>query len=448
MKYLFITANKVFALLLFTLLLSNIVQAQKTTHSPYSRYGTGLLNPVRTNANFAVGGVGHAWRPQNYKPQIYDSLARSNAKLNDRSTNYLNLKNPASFSNVSLTTFEAGIFAQGVEMTSANQSRTESVAYLNHAALAFPIGKKWGMGFGIRPFSKVGYNYEQTSQLESGETVRNVYSGSGGLNQIFVGTSVELYNKWSLGVKANYLFGTIDDERRVVYENGTNFFNTIDIAETRASDFSFDFGVQYFTNLNDRYLLVAGLTASPMNSISSEYSRLIRSYFGDEGFEQFKDTITNVQERSENINISSSFGGGLSIEKRGDWMLALDYTLHQRNEEVISPFVTLSSNSEVNLGFEKFNDISAFGSYLKQMGYRAGLRYNSSLLQINGESVQEFGISFGISMPLRKSFSTLNFGAEVGRRGKDESGLTEEQFFNLHFGVTINDKWFVQRKYD
>ncbi|MEQ8910477.1 MAG: hypothetical protein RIC95_14875 [Vicingaceae bacterium] len=448
MKYLFTTANKYFVTFLLTLLLSSLVQAQKTTHSPYSRYGIGLLNPQRTNANFAAGGIGYAWRPQNYKPQIYDSLARSNAKLNDRGTNYINLKNPASFSNISLTTFEAGIYGQGTEMVNGGQSRTESTAYLNHAALAFPIGENWGLGFGIRPYSKIGYDYQNSRTLASGETVRNQYQGSGGLNQIFLGTAVQFAKHWSLGVSGNYLFGTLNDERRVVYENGTNFFNTLDQGETRVSDFSFDFGLQYFANLNQDYRLVAGLTASPISELSGEYFRLVRNYAGNEDFEQFKDTTSNLEGEKVSLNVASTFGGGLSIEKRGDWMVGIDYALHNRKTERVSNNVELVSNSELNLGFEKFNNISAFGSYFKQMGYRAGMRYNSALLSVNGEAVQEFGISFGVSMPLRKSFSTLNFGAEIGRRGKDESGLTEESFFNLLFGITINDKWFVQRKYD
>ena len=143
-----------------------------------------------------------------------------------------------------------------------------------------------------------------------------------------------------------------------------------------------------------------------------------------------------------------TYGIGFAYEKINSWMLAVDYTLQDWESDLRIEDAVFNKNSRLNLGFEKFTNPSAFGSYFNQMGYRAGLSYNSSLLSIDNEDIEEFGMSFGISMPLRKSFSTLNFGVEFGRRGKDESGLIEEEFFNFQFGITINDKWFIKRKYD
>jgi hypothetical protein len=429
--------------------MSGFLQAQKSTHSPYSRYGVGIYNQARFNGNFAQGGVGYAWRPQNYKPQVYDSLAKSDANLNDRGTNYINPKNPASFSNFSLTTFEAGIFSHNVELTSGNQSETENASQLSHMSLAFPIANSWGVALGIRPFSKVGYDYHQTTST-FGRSVDNQFDGNGTVNEIFLGTALELFNQFSVGVNGSFYFGTLVDERRVVFDNGSsdNFFNTLDKSETQIKDFGFDVGAQYFTNLNSNYRLTLGATVSPVSDLSAERTRLVRNYEGDENFETFKDTIVNVQDQKVDLAIAPTYGGGVSIEKRGEWMIGVDYTMRNWGGEEVSSGIKFENSHIINLGFEKFNNISAFGSYLKQMGYRAGARYNSSVVNINGEDVEEFGISFGIAMPLRKSYSTLNLGLELGRRGKDEAGLTEENFINLQFGITINDKWFIQRKYD
>ncbi len=396
----------------------------------------------------AMGGFGYAWRPQNYKPQIYDSLARSNAKLNDRGTNFINLKNPASYSNFSLTTFEAGIYAQGEQLSAGQQTSTENTAFLSHVTLAMPIAKKWGLGFGLRPFSKLGYDYTNQDILASGQVVNNLYSGSGGLNQLFLGTAYELNKNLSIGVSAAYVFGRLEDESRVVYEEGSSFFNTLDQNQLRVNDFTFDFGLQYFASLNQDYRLVAALNLAPISDLQAERFQLIRNYAGEQDFENFKDTIRNVEALETQIAIASSLGGGLSIEKKGEWLVGLDYTFFQREEEEVEPGIVFDTYSEINLGFERFNKLNSFGSYFKQMGYRAGLRYNTGFISINGEAVEEFGIGFGIVMPLRKSFSTLNLGLEVGRRGRDEGALIEENFLNFQLGVTINDKWFIQRKYD
>lgn len=446
MKYLFTTANKAFVLCLCLFCLIGETEAQKNTDSPYSRYG-GIINPQRFNGNFGLGGVGYAWRPYHYKPIVYDSLARSNAKLNDRGTNYVNPANPASFSNISLTTFEAAILSKNTDYTSAGQNRVGSNTQLSHMTVAFPMGQNAGLGFGIRPFSSVGYNYE-FSAVVNGEQVTNSYEGSGGINEIFVGTAFQVFENFSIGVKAQYLFGNIIDDRRVVYgSNSTHFFNTYDQRDLQVRDLKFDFGLQYFKLIKEKNRLIVGLKLAPYNKFNAKRTQIIRSYQGRAGFEDFKDTSLFVDRTDNSIPFAPTYGVGFAYERINKWMMALDFTLMSWNDQNVQE-AQFQTSSRINFGFEKYTDPAAFGSYLKQMGYRAGINYNSSLLTINNEDIEEFGISFGIALPMRKSFSTLNLGIELGRRGKDETELIQEEFFNLQFGVTINDKWFIKRKYD
>ena len=110
--------------------------------------------------------------------------------------------------------------------------------------------------------------------------------------------------------------------------------------------------------------------------------------------------------------------------------------------------VFATDEHRVSVGYENFTSQSAFGSYVKQLGYRLGAHYTNSILEVQEEAISEFGISFGIVMPLRKSFSTLSFSVELGQRGTTAQDLIQEQFINFHIGVTINDKWFIKRKYD
>jgi len=423
--------------------------AQTSTDSPYSQFGIGLLNPKAFNGNVGMSGLGYAWRPTNYKPGIYDSLARSNAQFNDRRTNYINPKNPASYSNLSLTVFEAGLYGQSVQAQSGGQTQAYTNAQLAHMAIAFPIGSKWGAGFGIRPFSKRGYEYSIPGRI-NGEEFDFNFNGSGGLNQIYASTAFEFSKHYSLGLTASYLFGTVIDERRVIYNDLTtdHFFNTVDQARNKVSDITFDLGFQYTRALGEDYHLVIGLVSSPIGELSAEQDRLVRTYEGSEGNESIKDTITNIQGNNQSVQLAPTFGGGFAIEKKGKWLIGVDYTNYNWNDFQVAQNIRLVNSQKFTLGYEKFNNLSAFGSYFKQMGIRAGAHYNSSLVQVNGEDVSEFGISFGISLPLRKTFSTLNAAIEVGQRGKNENNLTQENYIGFQFGVTINDRWFIKRKYD
>lgn len=128
--------------------------------------------------------------------------------------------------------------------------------------------------------------------------------------------------------------------------------------------------------------------------------------------------------------------------------MLLDYSFTDMDNVEIESNVFATDNHQFSIGFEKFSKQSAFGSYFKQMGYRLGAHYYSSLYEIDGQNVSDYGISFGFAFPLRKSFSTLNLSAEIGERGSLEGKLVREQYLNIYLGVTINDKWFIKRKYD
>lgn len=447
MKYSYTIISKVFAFCALLILSSNFAYAQKNTDSPYSRFGIGLKANSSYNGNFGMGGVGYAWRPYQYRPVVYDSLARSSAQLNDRGTNYINPKNPASFSNFSLTTFEAGIFSQNTEYISGNQRKTGNNAQLSHMSLAFPVGDKWGMAFGINPFSAVGYDYIINNSVNQ-NSITDFYQGSGGVNQIFFGTGVELSKNLALGIKGNYLFGSFSHtQRRVFDEQSQFFFNSLEEKETLVSDFTFDLGFQYFKDLKNENRIILGANVSPFDQFDATETRVIRNYTGSAGRESFKDTSLLVEKTSA-VSFHPIYGVGFAYEKKKEWMLSIDYTYQPLEEASEFDVASISTNHKVNLGFERYSKPTAFGSFFKQMGYRAGFHYNSSLVRVNGEDIQELGISFGLSLPLRKSFSTLNLGLQAGTRGKDEMGLNQENFFNIQFGVTINDKWFIQRKYD
>ena len=73
-------------LLVSLLMMSASLFAQETTNSPYSKYGIGLLRPGAFSSNFAMGGTGIAIR--SYKD--------------------IGFYNPASYSALTVTTFDVG----------------------------------------------------------------------------------------------------------------------------------------------------------------------------------------------------------------------------------------------------------------------------------------------------------------------------------------------------
>jgi hypothetical protein len=68
----------------------------------------------------------------------------------------------------------------------------------------------------------------------------------------------------------------------------------------------------------------------------------------------------------------------------------------------------------------------------------------------------EYGITLGFGFPLRRTRagngkyvqSMVNFAVEWGQRGTTDRSLLLENYWNFKLGFTLNDRWFIKRKYD
>ena len=81
---------------------------------------------------------------------------------------------------------------------------------------------------------------------------------------------------------------------------------------------------------------------------------------------------------------------------------------------------------------------------------RLGIRYFDSYLALNGNKINNLGISFGSSIPLRQNsltFSYLNVGVEIGQMGTTANGLLRQDYIKLFLGLTIKNNWFSKLKY-
>jgi len=76
------------------------------------------------------------------------------------------------------------------------------------------VQKKIGLAFGFKPFTRINYSIQNISRT-SIDSMENLYEGSGGLSQIFIG----LGKKWkhiSLGFNTGYEWG----KKNIKYQSG------------------------------------------------------------------------------------------------------------------------------------------------------------------------------------------------------------------------------------
>src|SRR5262249_28835629 len=127
----------------------------------------------------------------------------------------VNADNPASYSFLQRTTFEAGATASTRTVSSAGQTYTTGTATLSYLNLGIPLNKNAGMCLGFRPYSKVFYNLQDTVLDPAlGKTART-YSGDGGLNYAYVGAAYK-FKGLSIGFNLGYMFSTLRSTSAVV----------------------------------------------------------------------------------------------------------------------------------------------------------------------------------------------------------------------------------------
>ena len=423
------------------LVLLNVeVFSQASTNSPYSRFGFGDILSESFNQNFALGGTG----------------------IGLRSNNSINAINPASYSEIMITSFEIAATNNALWLSDGKQSQYNSNQRINYLAFGFPIiMNKWGMVFGAMPYSNVGYNYSTIQTDSVAGDVSYYYQGDGGLTKIFFGNALKFKmdstSNISAGYNLSFLFGSINMNKQVVYGSIPNAFNFFEINNKHIADFTSDFGVQYqktYTNSKaKKYILTIGATYALAADLKTKKTQIIKTFTGNIDYSSPPiDTISYEENVSDVPTIPAKIGGGLSLEKDKKWTIALDFKTSnwgqiQSNENNVD----YKNNYTISSGFEIVPKYDAFNNYFKRIKYKFGVRYSTAYLSINNTDINEYGITFGLGLPIKRTDTSvpgLNLGIEYGNRGVANNGLVQETFVNFNVGLTINDRWFMKRKFN
>jgi len=400
--------------------------SQTSTNSPYSQFGLGEIDAAINPQNFALGRTGFA--------------------MNNPA--YINLTNPASYASLDLTVFEVGASSNLNRLrnqTDTQKTRTSSFGYF---VFGIPIKKWWGASFGLLPYSSTGYKLNTSEEITNIGTVQYFNQGSGGINKVYLGNGFKIKEILSIGVNASYLFGAINKQSRAIFDKSKVPFNTLIDNNITAQGFAFDFGIQYKQKINDEWICNVGGVYGMNTKLKAQNENFAATYISSNSELVFKDTLKNFTDTGK-ISLPQFFGFGFSVENGDKWLFAMDYSKRFWSDySALGQNEELKNSSQISFGVQYCPERFGGMSFWKATQYRVGMRYADSYLQIKNIPIKEYGISFGLGMPLKKSRSSVNLGFEIGKRGTIENGLILEEFISAKFGLTINDRWFIKRKYD
>ncbi|MDO5509718.1 MAG: hypothetical protein Q4F57_03370 [Weeksellaceae bacterium] len=420
--------NRIFWIIVFSIITLS-VQAQNVGVSPYSAWGYG-----DKKLNFGAATFGMA-----------DVSTPFQSELGNQS----NFMNPAANANLRLTNFS---FEGGTDVgnfQNNNESFTRTSSYLSRIHLGFPMGQKFRAGIGFQPFSSVGYKTGNYNYSTSPISI-NQLEGVGGLNTLQAMLSYNVTSKLAVGVRGDYIFGDI--EKRELFSTS----NTQLVSEYKQghhiSGLQATLGGMYIHNVAEDKRLQIGATYSIGSQSAAEQQYRVSTFqLNPIDFTRNNEDVLIDRVSDRKVRIPQNVSAGLMYVKDRKWQLGAqvdweqtsDYRLQFENYEMADRF-------RVALGGAFIPNITSFRSFFSRSSYRAGLYYGNSPIVARGQHLQDYGITFGIGIPVGRaaSPSEVNLGVQLGQRGSLESNLIRENYANFRLSFTLNDLWFQRRVYD
>jgi len=407
-------------------LLNTPLFSQNMAASPYSSSGLGERIFQGTQATRHMGGL----------DVFTDSI-------------HANLNNPASYGYIKFTNYSVGVNYTNNNLASSVESQNSDVASLDYLAVSIPT-KKFSFGFGIVPYSAIGYRLEGLTQI-SEKSIFNRYEGSGGLNQTYFSLGVPLTKYFAVGATLNYNFGTLfyrSGQYLEGIDNGTFVAN-----ESSVNGLNYQLSAQVKIPIKRKYAAQAMFSYQPESLLESQNSRVfyIQSLT--------KQTIADFTEidlaasglDQTNLNQSQTTKTGLGFGKNQNWFVGVQYNFIKsanfNNVFFERKNITYQDAKKWIVGGFFIPDYTSFTSFWSRVVYRFGFRTEQMSTVVNNIPLTETGISFGVGLPLA-GLSNANIGLEISKRGQKNAGLVQETILALRVGLSLNDIWFIKRKYN
>jgi hypothetical protein len=420
-----------FLLIVLLLVAGQILIAQTRIGSPYSRFGLGDIN---RNSSIVLMGMGGT------------SMAYS-------SPYYINVANPASYGAFDTTSFvfDGSVYGKFSTLKTDVASQKTNYASLGSLLFGFPLAKWWKTSLGLLPMTTMGYKIADTQIDTIVGKSKSEYEGSGGLSQVYWGNAFRLHKNLYVGVNMSFIFGPLDKVQAITFPDSLYYYGIKIKTETYVQDLLFNYGLLYHKSYNGDHFFAAGLTFSNSQKLTVTDDVLsttfVRNY--SLNIDSPVDTVFYLPRTTGTIKLPSSIGLGISIGRTDRWLSAIDFKMQDWSKfRYYNETNSLKNSFDFSAGTQYKPAFADVGSYLKRMQYRAGFRYSQTYLELRNTQINEFAVSVGLGLPLRKTKSTFNLAAEFGRRGTSNNGLIQDNFVRLSFGVSFVERWFLQRKYD
>lgn len=429
--------RKYFSALVMVLLLCSSGAAYAQVFSPFSRYGLGYLSSDVFSVTKGMGGIATG-----YSSPIH-----------------INHNNPASYSELTSTTFELGVNADAATVRTKDSLYNGVNGSINHIALGVPLLRnKLGLSFGLLPYSILNYNFTN-NDIDTNK----VYTGQGSLYQFYLGTGYQIKG-FSIGVNAAYLFGRLDYTRGFAFTDSIDAFNVQNATSLRVSGFLYNVGVQYKkrilkkttqNTLKTDVFFTVGAQGSSNVKVNARTSSQWERYINISDVQTIVDTPLSYAEKRSKMVIPYNFSAGFTVGNENWWLVGADFRYAGWNQFAYDLNTNKLANSWRLMAGASIVPNYDSKKFLDRIQYKVGGYYGKSEVIYQGIQLTEYGGTVGLSMPIPipmavqyREAARFHFNADIGSRTPGTKSLIAESYYRINFGFTLNNVWFQKRKFD
>ena len=396
--------------------------------SPYSVFGVGNLHQAGSTWNRGMGGVGIA--------------ARNNR--------FVNVLNPASVTARDTLSFMADVSLGGrLSLFKEGDKQAYNAVFVpENLAISFPMWRNTAFMVGIRPVSDVGYSISYR-ELDPRAVQRQFTSmGNGGTYNVFAAAAITLWDRLSVGLQGNYVFGNINKKSSLT-SSDESYLPMTQGDSLQINNLSAKIGLQYQQPLAPGSYLTVGATYQISTGMwgHSIHYRSLGSYDRKRSAAELK---------GKGLKMGDELGVGVNYRFEDKFMVEVDYTRSNWNNshlDQVSGFSNVGDvvfapgvGQSVRIGGEFTPNRNDIRYFLRRCTYRAGAYFEQSYYTVDGAHVNSVGITLGMTLPVFRWYNGLSVGLEAGRRGLATSQV-KENYFGFSLGFNIFDIWFQKRAY-
>ena len=421
---------KNYSLILSFIISTSFVFSQTNTGSPYSLNELGEINFLGNVSSISMGGIDSA----------IDSIE-------------FNINNPSSLAKLKTTNYLIGTFYKSTGISNSVSTDNINTANINYIAIGVPT-KRFGFGFGVLPYSSVGFNLQTTDDYNTENSINSrLFGAEGNINRAFVSIGVPLLKYFSLGATANYNFGKFNYEKFNLIENVN--YGIFSISSSEISGFTYNFSSNLSIPLKNDFSLNLVYSLYPEGDLDSfNIESLYTSSTSSVSLESLGDFVdVDLNSRGlENtkLPVPKKSIYSLGLEKKNSWFIGLQYesklSSNFKNDFLDTQNVSYRDANSFSIGGFIIPDSSSLISYWKRVKYRFGIKNEKKSIIVNNLPINQFSLNLGLGLPVA-GLSKANLGLEIGRIGNDDN-LIKENYFSLRLGLSLNDVWFIKRKFN